>query len=151
MTDTRLASRWLPASVLTVATVGQVPGYFYALWEHLDDPDWSEHAQFHHILGFLWLCGLATATLTLAWGPARRGERGASRLLMALTMFQFGSHLLTMMVLPAGRPPVAWQNGVLGALAVIGVGAAAFNLRRATAAITRVEVPFRAGRRGWRG
>ncbi len=133
MTDPRFASRWFPASVLTVVTVAQVPGYFYALWEHLDEADWSEHAQFHLILSFLWLCGLAAATLTLAWGPARRGERGASRLLVALAAFQFGSHLLTMIVLPAGKPPVAWQNGVLGVLAVIGVGAAALNLRRATA------------------
>ena len=152
MTDTRLTSRWLPAGLLTVATLGQVPGYFYALWEHLAEADWSDHAQFHHILGFLWLCGLATATLTLAWGPARRGERWASRLLVALTLFQFGSHLLTMMVLPAGKPPVAWQNGVLGVLALIGVGAAVLNLRRATVAvITRSEEQFRAGPRGSRG
>jgi len=131
MTGGRLRSRQLPAILLTAATAGQVPGYFYALWEHLDEANWSDHAQFHHILGFLWLCGLATATLTLSWGPARRGERWASRLLVALTVFQFGSHLLTMVVLPAGKPPVAWQNAVLGVLAVIGVGAAVLNLRRA--------------------
>ncbi len=123
-----------PAGALTLAVAGQVPGYFYALWEHVDDPTWSEHAQFHHILGFIWLCGLATATLTLAWGPARRGDGWAAKLLVALTMFQFGAHLVSMILLPAGKPPVPWQNGVLAALAVLGVGAAIANLRAHRAA-----------------
>lgn len=118
-----------PASVLTVAVAGQVPGYFYALWEHIDDPTWSEHAQFHHILGFLWLGGLAIATLALAWGPARRGDWWASKLLVALATFQFGAHLLTMVLLPAGKPPVPWQNAVLAVLALVGVGATVANLR----------------------
>lgn len=119
-----------PAALLTVAVAGQVPGYFYALWEHIDEADWSEHAQFHHILAFLWLSGLGAATLALAWGPARRGDRWAAKLLVGLTTFQFGAHLVTMLLLPAGKPPVPWQNAMLGALAIIGVGAAIVNLRR---------------------
>ena len=43
------------ARLITLASIGQILGYAYALPGHLDEPTWSAHAQFHHVLAWLWL------------------------------------------------------------------------------------------------
>ena len=56
------------ARLMTLACVGQILGYAYALPGHLDEATWSDHAQFHHVLAWIWLVGLDIAIIALACG-----------------------------------------------------------------------------------
>jgi uncharacterized membrane-anchored protein YitT (DUF2179 family) len=81
----------------------QIGGYAYALPEHLGDPTWSSHAQFHHILAWLWQVGLNIALMTLAWLPMRRGERWTLWPLLAGLVFGQTAHFIVSALYPAGR------------------------------------------------
>jgi len=92
------------ARLMTLACIGQILGYAYALPGHLDEPTWSDHAQFHHVLGWIWLVGLNIAIMTLAWGPLQKRERSSFWLLLALFISAQGGHFIASLVVPAGRP-----------------------------------------------
>jgi hypothetical protein len=81
----------------------QIGGYAYALPEHLGDPTWSSHAQFHHILGWLWQVGLNIALMTLAWVPMQRSERWTLWPLLAGLVFGQAAHFIVSVIYPAGR------------------------------------------------
>ena len=63
------------ARLITLACIIQILGYAYALPGHLDEPSWSQHAQFHHVLGWIWLVGLNIAIVALVWGPLQKKDR----------------------------------------------------------------------------
>jgi hypothetical protein len=105
--------------LITLACVGQVLGYFYALPGHLDESSWSDHAQFHHVLGWIWLVGLNLAILALAWGPLQKWDRMSFWLLLVLFFSAQGGHFLASLIVPAGRPPEPWYDPVLGLVALI--------------------------------
>jgi hypothetical protein len=107
------------AALLTAASIIQLAGYFYALPTHLGDPTWSAHAQFHHVLGWIWLAGLAIGIIVLAWGPLQRRERWSLWLLSALFIFSQIAHFMAEAIVPAGRPPEAWYDLALGFQAFI--------------------------------
>jgi hypothetical protein len=71
--------------------------------EHLGDPTWSSHAQFHHILAWLWQVGLNIALMTLAWLPMRRGERWTLWPLLAGLVFGQTAHFIVSALYPTGR------------------------------------------------
>lgn len=107
------------ARLITLACVGQILGYAYALPGHLDETSWSDHAQFHHVLGWIWLVGLNIAIMTLAWGPLQKRERSSFWVLLALFISAQGGHFIASLVVPAGRPPEPWYDPALGAVALI--------------------------------
>ena len=107
------------ARLITLACIGQILGYAYALSGHLDEPTWSAHAQFHHFLGWLWLLGLDFAIITLAWGPLQKRERSSFWILLVLFLSAQGGHSIASLVVPAGRPPEPWYDYALGAVTLI--------------------------------
>ena len=107
------------ARLMMLACVCQILGYAYALPGHLDDPTWSDHAQFHHVLGWIWLVGLNIAIMTLAWGPLQKRERSSFWVLLALFISAQGGHFIASLVVPAGRPSEPWYDPALGSVALI--------------------------------
>ena len=107
------------ARLITLACIGQILGYAYALPQHLDEPSWSAHAQFHHVLAWIWLVGLDIAIMSLAWGPLQKGERGTFWLLLLLFISAQGGHFMASLVVPAGRPSEWWYDYALGTVTLI--------------------------------
>jgi len=107
------------ARLMTLACVCQILGYAYALPGHLDEPTWSDHAQFHHVLGWIWLVGLNIAIMTLAWGPLQKRERSSFWLLLVLFISAQGGHFIASLVVPAGRPSEPWYHYAISAMALI--------------------------------
>jgi hypothetical protein len=107
------------ARLITLACIGQILGYAYALPQHLGEPSWSDHAQFHHVLAWIWLVGLNIAILALTWGPLQKRDRGSFWLLLILFIIAQGGHFMASLVVPAGRPPEWWYDYALGGMALI--------------------------------
>ena len=107
------------ARIITLASVIQVLGYAYALPRHLGDPTWSDHAQFHHVLAWIWNIGLNIAIIALAWGPLQKRDWSTFRLLVILFIFAQGGHFIASAVVPAGRPSEFWYDYALGAMALL--------------------------------
>ena len=107
------------ARLITLASIGQILGYAYALPGHLDEPSWSAHAQFHHVLGWIWLVGLNIAIIAIAWGPLQKQDRMSFWLLLALFISAQGGHFIASLVVPAGRPSEWWYDYALSAEALI--------------------------------
>ena len=107
------------AGLITLASIGQILGYAYALPQHLNEPTWSDHAQFHHFLAWVWLVGLDIAIIALAWGPLQRRDRVSFWILLASFISAQGGHFIASFVVPAGRPPEWWYDYALGTLALI--------------------------------
>ncbi len=108
------------ARLITFACVVQVLGYAYALPGHIGDPTWSNHAQFHLFLSWLWIIGLDIAIVAFAWGPLQKQERSAFWLLLTLFLFAQGGHFIASLIDPAGRPTGQWwYDYALGFVALI--------------------------------
>jgi len=107
------------ARIITLASIGQILGYAYALPGHISEPTWSDHAQFHLFLSWLWIVGLDIAIIALAWGPLQKLERSSFWILLVLFISAQGGHFIASLVEPAGRPPEPWYDYALGAVALI--------------------------------
>ena len=107
------------ARLMTLACIGQILGYAYALPGHIGEATWSDHAQFHHVLAWIWLVGLDIAILALAWGPLQKRERSSFWLLLVLFISAQGGHFMASLVVPAGRPSEPWYDPALGSVALI--------------------------------
>ena len=107
------------ARIITLACVAQVLGYAYALPGHLGEPTWSAHAQFHHVLAWIWVVGLNIAIVAFAWGPLQKGDRGTFWILVILFIFAQGGHFIASLVVPAGRPPEWWYDYALSTMGLI--------------------------------
>jgi hypothetical protein len=107
------------ARLITLACIIQILGYAYALPSHLDEPSWSDHAQFHHVLAWIWLVGLNIVILVFAWGPLQKRDRSAFWVLVVLFLFAQGGHFVASLVVPTGRPPEWWYDYALSTMALI--------------------------------
>jgi hypothetical protein len=107
------------ARLITLACIIQILGYAYALPGHLDEPSWSDHAQFHHVLGWIWLVGLNIAMITLVWGPLQKREKSSLWILIILFISAQGGHFIASFVVPAGRPSEWWYDYALGTMTLI--------------------------------
>ena len=107
------------ARLITLASIGQILGYAYALPGHIGESTWSDHAQFHLFLSWVWILGLDIAIITLAWGPLQKRERSSYWILLVLFLSAQGGHFIASLVVPAGRPPEPWYDYALGAVALI--------------------------------
>ena len=107
------------ARLITLACIAQILGYAYALPGHLDEPSWSDHAQFHHVLGWIWLVGLNIAILALAWGPLQKRDKSSFWLLLILFISAQGGHFFASFIVPAGRPAEWWYDYALGTMTLI--------------------------------
>ena len=107
------------ARFITFACVVQILGYAYALPRHLGDPTWSQHAQFHHVLGWIWLVGLNIAIIALVWGPLQKPDKSSFWLLLILFLLAQGGHFIASLVVPAGRTSEWWYDYALGTNALI--------------------------------
>jgi hypothetical protein len=108
------------ALLITLACIGQILGYFYALPGHIGDPTWSDHAQFHLFLSWLWIVGLDIAIVAFAWGPLQKRQWTSFWLLLILFISAQGGHFIASLVEPAGRPTGEWwYDYALGSVALI--------------------------------
>ena len=107
------------ARLITLAAVTQILGYAYALPGHLDEPSWSQHAQFHHVLGWIWLVGLNIAIITLVWGPLQKRDKTSFWILLILFLSAQGGHFIASFFVPAGRPSEWWYDYALGTVTLI--------------------------------
>ena len=107
------------ARLITLASIGQILGYAYALRGHIGEATWSDHAQFHLFLSWIWILGLDIAIIALAWGPLQSGERGSFWLLLVLFLTAQGGHFIASLVEPSGRPTEPWYDPALGTVALI--------------------------------
>ena len=107
------------AQLITLAAITQILGYAYALPGHIGDPTWSEHAQFHLFLSWVWLVGLNIGILALAWGPLQKRDRNSFWVLLIMFLSAQGGHFIASLVVPAGRPTEWWYDYALGANVVI--------------------------------
>jgi len=107
------------ARLITLASVGQILGYAYALPGHIGESTWSDHAQFHLFLSWIWIVGLDIAIIALAWGPLQKRDRMSFWILLVLFISAQGGHFIASLVVPAGRPSQPWYDYVLGAVALI--------------------------------
>lgn len=121
------------AILVTLACVGQILGYFYALPGHIGESTWSDHAQFHLVLSWIWIVGLDIAIMAIAWGPLQKHDKRAFWLLLVLFFFAQGGHFLASLIVPQGRPTENWYDLALGTVALIyaaGLGVAWVALSR---------------------
>lgn len=107
------------ARLITLACVGQILGYAYALPGHIGEAAWSDHAQFHLLLSWIWILGLDIAIIALAWDPLQKGDRNSFWLLLVLFLSAQGGHFIASLVEPAGRPTEPWYDPALGMVALI--------------------------------
>jgi hypothetical protein len=107
------------ARLITLACVVQVLGYAYALPGHIGDPTWSDHAQFHLFLSWIWIVGLNIAIIAFAWGPLQKRDRSTFWILVILFLSAQGGHFIASVVVPAGRPSEFWYDYALGAMVLI--------------------------------
>jgi hypothetical protein len=107
------------ARLIILASIGQILGYAYALPGHIGEATWSDHAQFHLVLSWIWLVGLDIAIIAIAWGPLQKRERGSFWLLLILFISAQGGHFIASLVVPTGRPSEPWYDYALGAVALI--------------------------------
>jgi len=107
------------ARIITLACIGQIIGYAYALPGHIGESTWSDHAQFHLFLSWLWIVGLDIAIIALAWGPLQKRERNSFWILLVLFISAQGGHFIASLVVPAGRPSEFWYDYALGSVALI--------------------------------
>ena len=107
------------ARIITLACIGQILGYAYALPGHIGESTWSDHAQFHLFLSWIWILGLDIAIITLAWGPLQKRDRGTFWVLVVLFLCAQGGHFIASLVVPAGRPSEWWYDYALGAESLI--------------------------------
>ena len=107
------------AGIMSLACVIQILSYLYALPGHLNESLWSDHAQFHHVLGWIWLTGLNIGMLILAWGPLQKGEKWAFWALFAMFIFAHGGHFVASLFVPAGRPSEGWYDFAIGTMSLI--------------------------------
>ena len=107
------------ARIITLACIGQILGYAYALPGHIGESTWSDHAQFHLFLSWIWIVGLDIAIIALAWGPLQKRDRMSFWILLVLFISAQGGHFIASLVVPAGRPSQPWYDYVLGAVALI--------------------------------
>ena len=107
------------ARIITLACIGQILGYAYALPGHIGEATWSDHAQFHLFLSWIWILGLDIAIITLAWGPLQKRDRGTFWVLVVLFLCAQGGHFISSLVVPAGRPSEPWYDPALGSVALI--------------------------------
>ena len=107
------------ARLITLASIGQILGYAYALPGHIGEATWSDHAQFHLFLSWIWIVGLDIAIINLAWGPLQKRERSSFWTLLVLFFSAQGGHFIASLVVPAGRPSELWYDYALGTVALI--------------------------------
>ena len=107
------------ARLITLASIGQIIGYAYALPGHIGESTWSDHAQFHLFLSWLWIVGLDIAIIALAWGPLQKRDKGSFWILLVLFISAQGGHFIASLVVPAGRPSEFWYDYALGSVALI--------------------------------
>ena len=107
------------ARIITLACIAQILGYAYALPGHLGDATWSDHAQFHHVLGWIWLVGLNIAIVVFAWGPLQKRDRSSFWILVILFLSAQGGHFIASVVVPTGRPSEFWYDYALGTAVLI--------------------------------
>jgi hypothetical protein len=115
---------------LTLAALGQLIGYWFAVPEHIVDKAWPEHARFHMVQAFFWITGLDLALLLLIWIPLQQHERWSLWALLALFIFAQGSYFFAIFGLPKGRPIsrgnwYEWMYGLDALLYAIGLVLAA--------------------------
>ena len=123
------------ARLITLAAIAQILGYAYALPGHIGDPTWSDHAQFHLVLSWIWLVGLNTAIIALVWGPLQKREKSSFWILLILFLSAQGGHFIASFIVPAGRPSEWWYDYALGTMTLvfaIGLGIAWKALSNAT-------------------
>ena len=107
------------ASFITLASVGQILGYAYALPGHIGESTWSDHAQFHLFLSWIWILGLDIAIITIAWGPLQKRDKSSFWTLLILFISAQGGHFIASLVVPAGRPSEFWYDYAIGTMALI--------------------------------
>jgi hypothetical protein len=104
---------------ITIASIINILGFLIALPEHLDEASWSLHAQFHHVLGWIWLTGLDLTIITLAWGPLQQRERWSFWLLLLSFFFAQGGFFTAVLLVFEGRPPALWHHLSLATVLVM--------------------------------
>ncbi len=107
------------ARLITFAAIVQILGYAYALPGHLGDPTWSNHAQFHLVLSWIWIVGLNIAILFIAWGTLQARDRNSFWVLLILFISAQGGHFISSIIVPAGRPDQWWYDYALGINVVV--------------------------------
>ena len=124
----------IPAALLlTLAALGQLFGYWFALPQHIRDHGWPEHARFHIIQAFLWVTGLEVAILVLTWIPLQQRQIWSFWALLALGICAQANHFVAALVLPKGRPPSRgnlydWILGLVALIYVVGLVLAASSM-----------------------
>jgi hypothetical protein len=110
--------------LLTVAALGQLFGYWFAVPEHMVDRTWPLHARFHLIQAFFWITGLDVAILVLIWWPLQQHELWSLWLLLALFLFAQLSYFVALLALPKGRQFSRgnWHEWVYGLDALLSLG-----------------------------
>lgn len=110
--------------LLTVATLGQMIGLWFAVPEHIVDRTWPPHARFHVMQAVFWITGLDGSILLLTWGPLRHQERWSLWALLGLLVFAQISYFIAALALPRGRPPSRGNAYDWILAAVVGIYAA---------------------------
>lgn len=102
--------------LLTVASLGQLVGYWFAIPEHIRDKTWPLHARFHIIQAFFWITGLNGVILALVWWPLQHQEQWSFWTLLALCIFAQTSYFFALLALPKGRPASRgnWYDWMFG-------------------------------------
>lgn len=95
---------------ITIASIINILGFLIGLTEHLDEATWVAHAQFHHVLAWIWLVGLDITIMTLAWGPLQRRERWSFWLLLVSFFSAQGGFFMAVGLVFEGRPPELWHH-----------------------------------------
>lgn len=118
---------------MALACLAHAGGYLYAAPEHVIDPHWPPHAQFHVLQALLWIVGFDLVLLLATLGPLARGEPWARRGLWIAWPFVHGGYFVALA--RGGGPPQLGAHLALAVVAVLyAVGLAMVPAREAAAA-----------------
>jgi len=89
---------------------------------HIYNPAWPPHAQFHGYLSIARTVLIMSASVVLAWGPVRRGDRAAWTVMGILLLGWIAIWLLAPLAVPGtGERATYVFAGVLAVFYVVGI------------------------------
>ena len=105
--------------LIIIASLLHMGIYLYAAPEHAVDINWPVHARFHIVQAIFWIFGLDGVAVALAYHCLPNGPKWV---LPAFALIFVTAHLgyfISMLLIPAGRPPEMYAHFALATPLVI--------------------------------
>lgn len=104
---------WITA-LLLLPVIGHFAGFLPATMEHVRDPVWLAHAQFHALQSIFFVEGWNIFAAYVILFPFRQGARWARWALLCYLISVQVAYFIAFALIPEGRPPELVFNILFG-------------------------------------